>query len=153
MYIFNLQREDNLSIKDKMPSHQCIQCLEGLLCVPGSCGHSCLRVLTSTMYLRTQIFIIVYCLSARHCTFRTNCSECVYHSKFHCTPRFLCSRSGRVYLHKDIRLIFARRAPDTEPDFSRVTLTTVTEAPPSPKYGPLDGQSSDRIKLAGVIRF
>jgi hypothetical protein len=62
--------------------------------------------------------------------------------------RFLCSRSGRVYLHKDIRLIFARRAPDTEPDFSRVTLVTVMEAPPSPKYGPLDGQS-DKTKLAG----
>ena len=61
-------------------------------------------------------------------------------------PRFLCSKSGRVYLHKDIRLIFAGRAPDTDPDFTQVTLTTLTEGPPSPKYGPLDGPS-DRTKI------
>lgn len=73
---------------------------------------------------------------------------CVY---VHYAPvlRFLCSKSGRVYLHKDIRLIFACRAPDIEPDFSRVTLITVMEAPPSPKYGPLDGQS-EKSKLAGT---
>ena len=52
--------------------------------------------------------------------------------------RFLCSRSGRVYLHTDIRLIFARRAPDTDPDASKVSLFTVVEGPSNPKYGPLD---------------
>jgi len=43
-----------------------------------------------------------------------------------------------VYLHTDIRLIFARRAPDTDPDMSKVSLTTVTEGPSNPKYGPLE---------------
>ena len=51
--------------------------------------------------------------------------------------RFLCSKSGRVYLHTDLKLIFARRAPDTDPDLSRVSLYTLTEGPIDPKYCPL----------------
>lgn len=51
--------------------------------------------------------------------------------------RFLCSKSNRVYLHRDIRLIFARCAPDTDPDrHGNVLLHTVTEAPSDPKYSP-----------------
>lgn len=52
----------------------------------------------------------------------------------HC--RFLCSKSKRVYLHRDIRLIFARRAPDTDPDNSKVALYTSTEGPLEPMYSP-----------------
>lgn len=35
-------------------------------------------------------------------------------------------------------MIFARRAPDTEPDMSRVSLVTVAEGPTDPKYCPLN---------------
>ena len=51
--------------------------------------------------------------------------------------RFLCSKSHRVYLHTDIKLIFARKAPDTDPDMSKISLLTTTEGPIDPKYGPL----------------
>ena len=92
------------------------------VCSQGSCG-SLIKLCTCTTAL---------------CDFQTDSCSLLF--------RFLCSRSGRVYLHKDIRLIFASRAPDTEPDFSRVTLVTVMEAPPSPKYGPLDSQL-DKTRL------
>jgi hypothetical protein len=51
--------------------------------------------------------------------------------------RFLCSRSGHLYLHRNIRLIFACRAPDTDPDLSKVSLYVTTEGPTDPKYGPI----------------
>ena len=53
------------------------------------------------------------------------------------THRFLCSKSGHLYLHRNIRLIFARRAPDTDPDLSKVSLYFTTEGPTDPKYGPI----------------
>ena len=34
----------------------------------------------------------------------------------------------------------ARRAPDTDPDRSKVTLTTITEGPSEPEYGPLEAR-------------
>ena len=42
-----------------------------------------------------------------------------------------------MYLHTDIKLLFAQRAPDTDPDLSKVSLFTVLEGPLNPKYGPL----------------
>lgn len=52
--------------------------------------------------------------------------------------RFVSSKSSRVYLHRDIRVIFARRAPDSDPDISKVSLSTLTEGPANPKYSPVD---------------
>ncbi|KAL5469453.1 hypothetical protein EMCRGX_G030709 [Ephydatia muelleri] len=52
--------------------------------------------------------------------------------------RFASSKSGRVYLHTDIRVIFARRAPDNDPDISKVFLSTLSEGPTNPKYSPID---------------
>lgn len=54
--------------------------------------------------------------------------------------RFLCSKSSRIYLHTHIKLIFARRAPDTDPDLSKVSLYTINEGPSNPKYGPLNNE-------------
>ncbi len=52
------------------------------------------------------------------------------------THRFLCSKSKRIYLHRDIRMLFARRAPDTEPGESHVTLHIVMDGPEEPRYSP-----------------
>ena len=45
--------------------------------------------------------------------------------------RFLCSKHGRVYLYRDIRVIFTARTPD-----SSESLRTVTEGP-IPHYSPV----------------
>lgn len=46
--------------------------------------------------------------------------------------RFVCTKPGRVYLHKDIRVVFSHRAPDkTE------KVKTITEGPKNPSYSPL----------------
>lgn len=45
--------------------------------------------------------------------------------------RFVSSKSGRVYLHTDIRVIFARQPPDLP---SGVTFCTVTDGPTEPRY-------------------
>ncbi|XP_028399482.1 protein FAM214A-like [Dendronephthya gigantea] len=44
--------------------------------------------------------------------------------------RFASSKSGRIYLHTDIRVIFARHPPD------QVHLSTTTNGPTNPKYVP-----------------
>ena len=48
--------------------------------------------------------------------------------------RFRCSKSGHIYLHTDIRMIFARRAPDIDHDPSNVSLYSITEGPTNPRY-------------------
>jgi hypothetical protein len=54
--------------------------------------------------------------------------------------RFLCSSSNKLYLHTDIKLIFARRLPDDvnadEPSIPSSFITT-NEGPSDPKYCPV----------------
>lgn len=45
--------------------------------------------------------------------------------------RFVSSKSGRLYLHTDIRVIFARQPPDLP---SGVKFCTVTDGPTEPRY-------------------
>ncbi|KAL9985842.1 hypothetical protein ACROYT_G008291 [Oculina patagonica] len=45
--------------------------------------------------------------------------------------RFVSSKSGRLYLHTDIRVIFARQPPDLP---SGVKYCTVTDGPTEPRY-------------------
>ena len=45
--------------------------------------------------------------------------------------RFASSKSARLYLHTDIRVIFARQPPDLP---TGVTFCTVTDGPTEPKY-------------------
>lgn len=45
--------------------------------------------------------------------------------------RFVSSKSGRLYLHTDIRVIFARHPPDLP---SGVKFCTVTDGPTEPRY-------------------
>jgi hypothetical protein len=45
--------------------------------------------------------------------------------------RFICTRPGRVYLHKDIRVVFTHRAPDPSEK-----IKTITEGPSNPVYSP-----------------
>jgi hypothetical protein len=51
--------------------------------------------------------------------------------------RFVCTKVGRVYLHKDIRVVFTHRAPD-----SSENIKTITEGPSSPIYSPVAACSS-----------
>ena len=51
--------------------------------------------------------------------------------------RFVCTRVGRVYLHKDIRVVFTHRAPDPSEK-----IKTITEGPSNPVYSPAVGSVS-----------
>lgn len=55
--------------------------------------------------------------------------------------RFRCSKSGHIYLHTDVRMIFARRAPDIDHDPNNVSLYSVTEGPTQPHYTPITSRS------------
>lgn len=50
--------------------------------------------------------------------------------------RFLTSKSGKVYLHTDIRMIFARHTPDLESSFGTFELRSFTEVPTNPRFSP-----------------
>lgn len=52
--------------------------------------------------------------------------------------RFISTRSSRHYLHTDIKLLFARKAPDIDTGTAcQPLLSTITEGPTDPKYGPV----------------
>eukprot|EP00040_Diaphanoeca_grandis_P039375 m.258891 g.258891 ORF g.258891 m.258891 type:complete len:740 (-) comp37243_c0_seq1:101-2320(-) len=46
--------------------------------------------------------------------------------------RFVCTKPGRIYLDKDIRVVFSHRAPDLNDK-----VTTVTEGPKNPMFSPI----------------
>ncbi|XP_070547219.1 atos homolog protein A-like isoform X2 [Ptychodera flava] len=50
--------------------------------------------------------------------------------------RFLSSKSGHIYLHTDIRLIFARNRADMDSGISEYELKSFTEMPSNPKFSP-----------------
>lgn len=50
--------------------------------------------------------------------------------------RFASSRSGKVYLHTDIRLIFARDKFEFDPRVANYELRSFTEGPQNPKFSP-----------------
>lgn len=50
--------------------------------------------------------------------------------------RFQSSRSGRIYLHTDIRMIFARHCPDLESSLGTYELRSFTEFPTDPRFSP-----------------
>ena len=52
------------------------------------------------------------------------------------SPRFRSSRSGRLSLHGDIRLLFSRRSLELDTGLPN-ELQAVTEAPHNPRYSPL----------------
>lgn len=52
------------------------------------------------------------------------------------SPRFRSSRSGRLSLHGDIRLLFSRRSLELDTGLP-YELQAVTEAPHNPRYSPL----------------
>lgn len=56
--------------------------------------------------------------------------------------RFRCSKSGHIYLHTDVRMIFARRAPDIDHDPNNVSLYSITEGPTQPPYTPITSRKS-----------
>lgn len=50
--------------------------------------------------------------------------------------RFATSKSGKIYLHTNIKLIFARDKCEIDPSLARYEYKTITEAPQKPKYSP-----------------
>ena len=50
--------------------------------------------------------------------------------------RFASSKSGNVYLHTDIRLIFARDKFEFDPKVANYELRSFTEGPQNPKFSP-----------------
>lgn len=57
--------------------------------------------------------------------------------------RFMSSKSGKIYLHKDIRILFTPRAPDMT-EYQHTT----TDGPPPPLYAPLDHVLTPRVLFA-----
>ena len=50
--------------------------------------------------------------------------------------RFATSKSGKMYLHTNIKLIFARNKCEIDPRLAKYEYKTCTEAPRNPKYSP-----------------
>ncbi|XP_019644866.1 PREDICTED: protein FAM214A-like [Branchiostoma belcheri] len=50
--------------------------------------------------------------------------------------RFASSKSGRIYLHKDIRLLFARQRYDVDAGMTNYELKSFTEVPKNPRFSP-----------------
>ena len=74
---------------------------------------------------------------------------CIY-VFIHCVCfRFASSTSGRIYLHTDIRVIFAQQPPDLS---SRFRVWTVTNGPTDPTYSPRkDGHTCRHTKDASAV--
>ncbi|XP_041459833.1 protein FAM214A-like isoform X1 [Lytechinus variegatus] len=62
--------------------------------------------------------------------------ECDKELRYLMHLRFLTSKSGKVYLHTDIRMIFARHTPDLESSFGTFELRSFTEVPTNPRFSP-----------------
>ncbi len=93
----------------------------------------------SDMPSSTQTFIRHKTLSSpAHTTARPSQSTAPSQLHYLIHLWFHSSRSGHIYLTKNIKLIFAGRAPDTmDFDPSQVHVYTVSEGPTKPKYCPL----------------
>ncbi|KAK2565380.1 Protein FAM214A [Acropora cervicornis] len=74
-------------------------------------------------FLRQRTFSV--CKRTSHSGKGQNCLHYLIHL------RFASSKSARLYLHTDIRVIFARQPPDLP---TGVTFCTVTDGPTEPKY-------------------
>jgi len=57
-------------------------------------------------------------------------------SLVYCIYRFASSKSGKVYLHTDIRVIFARDKFELDARVANYELRSFTEGPENPKYAP-----------------
>lgn len=54
---------------------------------------------------------------------------------FACFLRFQSSKSGKIYLHNDIRLLFSRKSIEVDTGIP-YELKSFTEVPRNPKYSP-----------------
>ena len=50
--------------------------------------------------------------------------------------RISSSSSGKIYLHTDVRLIFARNKFELDTNVAKYELKTFTDIPHNPKYSP-----------------
>merc|ERR1719468_595335 len=50
--------------------------------------------------------------------------------------RFATSKSGKMYLHTNIKLVFARNKCEIDPRLAKYEYKTFTEAPKNPRYSP-----------------
>ena len=64
------------------------------------------------------------------------CIQLLQQFLFSSIIRVASSKSGKVYLHTDIRLIFARHKPNVDSLMEPYELKSFTEGPQNPKYSP-----------------
>ena len=50
--------------------------------------------------------------------------------------RFMSTKYGHIYLHTDIRLIFARHRSDMDFGYTEYEVKSFTEMPSNPKFSP-----------------
>lgn len=50
--------------------------------------------------------------------------------------RFASSKSGKIFLHTDIRVLFARDKFEFDPNVAKYELRSFTEVPSNPKFSP-----------------
>lgn len=71
--------------------------------------------------------------------------------------RFASSKSGKIFLHTDIRVLFARDKFEFDPSVAKYELRSFTEVPSNPKFsprrwrGPILGQRSYVCENACLI--
>lgn len=56
-------------------------------------------------------------------------------SLFHLSLRFQSSKSGKIYLHRDIRLLFSRKSMEVDSG-AAYELKSFTESPADPPFSP-----------------
>ncbi|XP_072020007.1 atos homolog protein A-like [Amphiura filiformis] len=62
--------------------------------------------------------------------------DCLKELRYLMHLRFQSSKSGKIYLHTDIRMIFARHTPDLECSLGTYELRSFTETPLNPRFSP-----------------
>lgn len=85
------------------------------------------KSLSYLIHLRCDRFHVFYFISDGFFCLLT---EFVFRS-----PRFQSSKSGKIYLHSDIRLLFSRKSIEVDAGV-HYDLKSFTEVPRNPKYSP-----------------
>ena len=98
-----------------------------------------------------KMFVVMYDLSDMPCNYRTflrqrtvyvpcgnpDDSKLKSYLRYLIHLRFSTSKTGKMYLHSDIKLIFARNKSEIDPRMGgRYEYKTFTESPKNPKYSP-----------------
>lgn len=59
----------------------------------------------------------------------------IYNTDIHIFFRFQSSKSGKIYLHRDVRLLFSRKSMEVDSG-AAYELKSYTESPTNPQFSP-----------------